>query len=241
MNIKTADVTFAANGDTDGDAGMGYLAQPDDGAAHPGVIVIQEWWGLDGHIRDVAERSAREGFVALAPDMYHGKIATEPDEARKLVMNMNRERALKDLLGSVAYLRGLPEVAPKKIGVTGFCMGGSLTLTIAAAAADDVAAAAPFYAGFRPPGEELAKIQAELFCAFGADDGGIPVDQVRSFEETLRQQGKNAVVKVYEGAPHSFFDRSFAEWKDAGADSWHRILDFIASHSAGHSQLGTPA
>jgi carboxymethylenebutenolidase len=95
-DIKTANITFPANGVD----GMGYLARPGDGGKHPGVIVIQEFWGLDGHIRDIAERFAREGFVALAPDLYHGNFATEPDEARKLAMNMNREQAVKDLLGA---------------------------------------------------------------------------------------------------------------------------------------------
>jgi carboxymethylenebutenolidase len=192
------------------------------------VIVIQEWWGLDGHIRDIADRFAREGFVALAPDMYHGKFATEPDEARKLVMNMNREQAQKDLLGSVAYLRSLPGVAPRKFGVIGFCMGGSLTLNIAIAAPDEIAAAAPFYAGFRPPADELAKIEAELFCAFGADDGGIPLDQVKAFEDTLRAQGKNAVVKVYEGAPHSFFNDTKESYRpDAAKDAWQHTLNLF--------------
>jgi carboxymethylenebutenolidase len=207
---------------------MGYLAQPDDGGTHPGVIVIQEWWGLDGHIRDIADRFAREGFVALAPDMYHGKFATEPDEARKLVMNMNRDQAQKDLLGSVAFMRSLAQVTPKKFGVIGFCMGGSLTLNIAIAAPAEIAAAAPFYAGFRPPAEELAKIEAEMFCAFGAEDGGIPLDQVKAFEGTLRSQGKNAVVKVYEGAPHSFFNDTKESYREAAAkDAWQHSLDLF--------------
>src|SRR3990172_1151918 len=223
MDIRTKDVVFPANGIE----GSGYLARPDDAGTHPGVIVIQEWWGLDGHIKDIAERFAREGFVALAPDMYHGKIATEPDEARKLAMALNREQALKDLQGSVRYLQGLAEVAPEKLGCVGFCMGGSLTLALAASTAD-VAAAAPFYAGFRPGAAELAKIEAELFCAFGADDGGIPLDQVRAFEETLLSQGKRAVVKVYEGAPHSFFNDTKESYRPAAAqDAWEHALDLF--------------
>ena len=126
--IKSSDIEYGANGER----GSGYLARPDDGdthgAPHPGVIVIQEWWGLDAHIRDVADRFAREGFVALAPDLYHGKTASEPDEARKLAMNLNRERAAADLAGAVRYLLDLPNVAPKKAGCIGFCMGGSMTL-----------------------------------------------------------------------------------------------------------------
>ena len=218
--IKTSDITYEANGD----AGMGYLAEPGDGAPHPGVIVIQEWWGLDAHIRDVTERFAREGFVALAPDMYRGKVASEPDEARKLVMNMNRERAIKDLQGSVQYLLNSSLVAPKKVGVIGFCMGGSLTLAIAAAN-PAVAAAAPFYAGMTPPAEQLANIEAELFCAFGADDGGIPIEKVRELESTLRDSGKNAVVKVYEGAPHSFFNDTKDSYRpEAAKDAWVQSL-----------------
>jgi carboxymethylenebutenolidase len=222
-DIKTSDITFGSNGE----AGMGYLAQPDDGAAHPGVIVIQEWWGLDGHIRDIADRFAGEGFVALAPDMYHGKVATEPDEARKLVMSMNRERAIADLQGAVQYLLDSTSVAPKRIGCIGFCMGGALTLSIAAAN-PNIAAGAPFYAGMMPPAEHLANIQAELFCAFGADDGGIPIEKVRTFESTLRDLGKNAVVKVYEGAPHSFFNDTKDSYRPAAAaDAWEHSLDLF--------------
>src|SRR3954465_10241226 len=121
-DIRTESVSFASNGDT----ANGYLAHPVGEGPFPAVVVIQEWWGLDGHIKDIAERFAREGFVALAPDLYHGSFATEPDEARKLVMNMNREQAIKDLTGSVKYLLDLAEVSPKKVGCIGFCMGGSM-------------------------------------------------------------------------------------------------------------------
>ncbi len=219
-DIKTSSITYPANGLD----GMGYLAQPDDGAPHPGVIVIQEWWGLDGHIKDIAERFAREGFVALAPDLYHGQFATEPDEARKLVMNMNRERALKDLTGAVRRLQGMGEVSPKRVGCIGFCMGGSMTLALAAAT-PDVAAAAPFYAGFQPGADEIARIQAEMFCAFGADDQGIPRDRVQAFEDTLKSTGRNAVVKVYDGAPHSFFNDTKESYRpDAARDAWSQSL-----------------
>ena len=218
--IKTASITFPANGI----GGTGYLAQPDDGATHPGVVVIQEWWGLDGHIRDVAERFAREGFVALAPDLYHGQVATEPDEARKLVMAMNRERAVKDCIGAVRHLQALVEVAPKRVGCVGFCMGGSMTLALAAAT-PDVAAAAPFYAGMQPPAEELARIEAEMFCAFGADDQGIPPERVQAFEGALRSTGRNAIVKVYDGAPHSFFNDTKPSYRpEAARDAWERTL-----------------
>ncbi|MBF6599058.1 MAG: dienelactone hydrolase family protein [Dehalococcoidia bacterium] len=221
--IETASVTFPANGIE----GMGYLARPGDGGAHPGVIVIQEWWGLDEHIKDVARRLAGEGFVALAPDLYHGECATEPDEARKLVMNMNREQAMKDLSGAVAHLRSLPEVAPKRLGCIGFCMGGSLTLALAVAS-PEIAAAAPFYAGMQPPPEQLATIEAEVFAAFGGDDGGIPLGNVRKFEQALSDGGRKAEVKVYPGAPHSFFNNTRPSYRmEAAQDAWAKALSLF--------------
>ena len=222
-DIRTESIEFPANGA----AASGHLARPDDSAPHPGVIVIQEWWGMDDHIKDVANRFAREGFIALAPDLYHGEVATEPDEARKLVMNMNREQAMKDLLGAVKRLQAVPEVSPKKIGCIGFCMGGSLTLALAAAT-PDIAAAAPFYAGFQPPADELAKIEAEMFCAFGADDGGIPMDNVRKFETTLKEKDCKATVKVYDDAPHSFFNDTKPSYRpDAAEDAWSNSLSLF--------------
>ncbi len=219
-DIVTAAVEYPANGMS----GMGYLARPDDGTAHPGVIVIQEWWGLDDHIKSIADRFAREGFVALAPDLYHGQFATEPDEARKLVMNMNREQAIKDLTGAVKHLQSIDAVAPKKVGCIGFCMGGSMTLALAAATRD-VAAAAPFYAGMQPGPDQIAKIEAEMFCAFGADDAGIPIENVQKFEAVLKDTGRNAVVKVYDGAPHSFFNDTRDSYRpDAAVDAWERSL-----------------
>lgn len=219
-DIRTESVTYPANGVE----GMGYLARPDDKAPHPGVVVIQEWWGLDEHIRDVTRRVASEGFIAVAPDLYHGEFAQEPDEARKLAMHMNREQAMKDVSGALHYLLAIPEVSPKKAGCIGFCMGGSLTLALAVAA-PEVAAAAPFYAGMQPPPDQLALIQAEIFAAFGADDGGIPIENVRKFEDALASHGKRAEVKVYEGAPHSFFNDTRPSYRaEAAADAWERSL-----------------
>src|SRR5947208_11088842 len=109
----TEDVQFPSNGHT----GMGYVARPEGAGPFPGVIVIQEWWGLEEHIKDVARRLAAEGFVALAPDLYHGTVATEPDEARKLVMSMQMDVAMGDIQGGIDYLKSLPDVAPKKVGV----------------------------------------------------------------------------------------------------------------------------
>src|SRR5688500_9132320 len=131
-------VSFAS----DGASCDGYLALPDSGSG-PGVIVIQEWWGLVDHIKNVADRFANEGFVALAPDLYHGKSASEPDEAGKLMMSLQLEDATKDMSGAVDYLLAHDKVQPKKVGCTGFCMGGAMTFQLALTKPID--AAVPFY------------------------------------------------------------------------------------------------
>jgi carboxymethylenebutenolidase len=139
-------------------------------------------------------------------------------------MAMNRERAIADLMGAVRALRDMPRVQPKRVGCIGFCMGGSMTLALAAATAD-VAAAAPFYAGMQPPAEQLARIEAEMFCAFGAEDGGIPMENVRKFEAALKSSDRKAVVKVYDGAPHSFFNDTKPSYRpDAAVDAWDNTL-----------------
>ncbi len=121
-----------------GDGGQGFLASPSGDGPFPGVIVVQEWWGLDAHIKDVAGRFAAEGFVALAPDLYHGKVAGEPDEAQKLMMSLDMNNASRELIKATEYLASQPSVAGRGIGTTGFCMGGGLALTLAPLAAGAV-------------------------------------------------------------------------------------------------------
>lgn len=219
-------VTFASNGAT----APGYLAKPDGSGPFPAVIVIQEWWGLEEHIKDIARRFAAEGFVALAPDLYHGVVATEPDEARKLVMGMQMDVAMRDIQGAISHLKALPEVGPKKVGVVGFCMGGSLTLR-AAIRSSDVGAAAPFYAGqVDAVFPDVDKIQAPMFAAFGADDGSIPLEKVDRFRDLLKEKGKQAEVKVYEGAPHSFFNDTRDSYRpEASRDAWQHVLSLFRS------------
>src|SRR5947209_5798467 len=141
--IRTESVTFRSNGDT----ANGHLAWPAGDGQFPAVVVIQEWWGLDDHIKDLTERMAREGFVALAPDLYHGQVATEPDDARKLVMALNMPIAMREIGGAIGYLSDLPVVEPKSVGVIGFCMGGRLSLTAASSGDERIGAAIAFYGG----------------------------------------------------------------------------------------------
>src|SRR3954469_5282942 len=133
-------IEFPSNGTT----GQGYLATPSSGSG-PGVVVIQEWWGLVPHIEDVCDRFAAEGFTALAPDLYHGESTTEPDEAGKLMMALNLDRAAKDLSASIDWLLASEDVRGDGIGVVGFCMGGGLALVVATQRPDAVQAVVPFY------------------------------------------------------------------------------------------------
>ena len=123
--IRTSHVDLKVNGD----GAYAYVAQPDDDAQHPGVVLIQEWWGIEPHICDLAQKLATEGFVVAVPDLYHGKIATEPDDAMKMVMLLrkNMERASKEIIGALETLKAMPNVEPKKLGLIGFCVGGTVT------------------------------------------------------------------------------------------------------------------
>ncbi|MGH9004028.1 MAG: dienelactone hydrolase family protein, partial [Acidimicrobiia bacterium] len=136
-------VEFPSNGTTV----VGYLATPEAGAG-PGLIVIQEWWGLVDHIKDLCDRFAAEGFTALAPDLYHGATTTEPDEAGRLMMGMNLERAARDMAGAVDHLAGHEAVRGQGVGVVGFCMGGGLALWLGTLRPDAVKAVVPYYESF---------------------------------------------------------------------------------------------
>ena len=211
-------VEFKSNGGTC----TGYLA----GTSGPGVIVIQEWWGLVPHITDIADRFAAEGFVALAPDMYHGEVTDEPDMAGKLLMSMNLATAGKDLSGAVDLLQ--ERTGRTKVGVTGFCMGGGLALMAACLRPDAIAAAAPFYGGMRPDTviewDNLAAVVEGHYAA--TDRGTAAPEAVKELEATLRAKGKNATFHVYPGTQHAFFNDTRPEVYAAAVakTAWDRTL-----------------
>ena len=217
-------VEFKSNGGTC----TGYLA----GTSGPGVIVIQEWLGLVPHITDIADRFAAEGFVALAPDMYHGEATDEPDLAGKLLMSMNLATAGKDLSGAVDLL--LERTGRTKVGVTGFCMGGGLALMAACLRPDAIAAAAPFYGGMRPDTviewDNLAAVVEGHYAA--TDRGTAAPEAVKELEATLRAKGKNATFHVYPGTQHAFFNDTRPEVYDAAVakTSWDRTLALFRAH-----------
>jgi carboxymethylenebutenolidase len=217
-------IEFKSNGGTC----TGYLA----GTSGPGVIVIQEWWGLVPHIKDIADRFAAEGFVALAPDMYHGEVTSEPDLAGKLLMSMNLATAGKDLSGAVDALQ--ERTGRIKVGATGFCMGGGLALMAACLRPDAISAVAPFYGGMRPDTviewDNLAAVVEGHYAE--TDRGTAAPEAVKELEATLRAKGKNATFHVYPGTQHAFFNDTRPEVYDAEVSqvAWDRMLALFREH-----------
>ena len=219
-------VEFPSNGTS----GQGYLAVPESGSG-PGVIVIQEWWGLVDHIKDVCERFAAEGFTALAPDLYHGEATTEPDEAGKLMMALNIDKAAKDMSGAVdevARRSGNPDGG---VGVVGFCMGGGLALMLGSQRGDKVKAVAPFYGlipwqGAQPDYTQMtAKVQGH----YAAEDDYFNPEAVKQLEKTLDSAGVQHEMFIYEDCDHAFFNDERPEVHDAeaAAQAWSRVTAFF--------------
>lgn len=217
----------------DGAAAPGYLAAPVLDRAVPGVVLIQEWWGIDEHIKDVAGRLAAEGFVVVAPDLYRGEVAREPSDARRLAMGLVQEVALADIQGAADYLSSLPSVEPKQVGVVGFCMGGGLAL-MAAYRGRGFGASVVFYGGgVRPTPAELQAVSAPILGLYGEADASIPVAQVRELERKLGELGKASEFKIYPGASHAFFNDTRPSYNpEAAADAWERTLAWLRQHLA---------
>lgn len=218
--------------DTDGETLMGYLAKPAGDGPFPGVIVIQEWWGLNDHIKDVARRFANEGYVALAPDLYHGVVTTEPDEARKQVMALDMAEAVKEIQRGVDYLQAQSFVAGPKVGVVGFCMGGGLVLQTALVE-DDMGAGVVFYGSPLSP-EQAAQVKAPILGQYGADDGGISVESVEQMHAAFTEAGIANDVTIYEGAPHAFFNDTRESYRpEAAKEAWQKALAWFQKYLQG--------
>ncbi len=224
--MASEEIEFKNNGGTT----RGYLSIPAQGSG-PGVIVLQEWWGLVPHIKDVADRFAAEGFVALAPDLYHGASTTSPDEAGKLMMALDIDRTEKDLRGAVNYLLGHKSVTSGTIGTVGFCMGGVLSL-YAAAKNPQVGACVIFY-GIHPKVQpDLENLQAPVLGLYAEKDSSVPPSAVRELEAKLKSLGKQAEMHIYPNTDHAFFNDTRPEVynPEAAADAWRRTLAFFRQH-----------
>ncbi len=227
LAIETSMVTFKGNGE---DA-PGYLARPKVAGNFPSVVVIQEWWGLDDHIKSVTERFAKRGFVALAPDLYRGVVAKEPSDAQRLVMQVQMNQALGDIQGAVDYLVAQDYVLPKKVGVVGFCFGGGIAMMMAYKG-KSVGAVVSFYgASANPTDDDLKAVSVPVLGLYGELDQSIPQDRIKHWEATLKQYGKINEMVTYKGAQHAFFNDTRPSYnKDAAEDAWPRTLAWFAKY-----------
>lgn len=203
---------------------MGYMAYDPEGLARPAVIVIQEWWGLNEHIKDVTRRFAAAGFVALAPDLYHGQVTTEPDEARKLAMALSTADAVAEIEAAAGYLRDQP-VVDGAVGVVGFCMGGGLVLQTAART-DAVDAAVSFY-GSPLSDREAEEVDAPVLSFLGTEDN-LPVSRLEAMHAAFEDNDLENEYHIYEGAQHAFFNDTRASYDpEAAADAWEKTLEWF--------------
>ena len=221
--MKGQRVEFPSNGHTC----QGYFSSPPTGTG-PAVVVIQEWWGLVPHIEDVVDRFAAEGFVTIAPDLYHGKTTKSPDDAGKMLMELDVERAHKEIAGAADFVLGRPECTSEKFGVVGFCMGGALA-QYEATLNPKVGAAVSFYGGFKKVPLDWANLNAPLLLIYGENDSGVPPSQGIELQKKLREMGKTVDAVVYSGANHAFFNDSRSEVynADAAADAWRRTIELF--------------
>jgi carboxymethylenebutenolidase len=228
MENSLQNVTFASNGST----AHGYLALPESGRG-PGVVVIQEWWGLTSHIADVTNRLAAEGFVALAPDLYGGSTTHDTGEAGKLMQALPVQRAARDLGGAVDYLLSHDAVTSSTIGAVGFCMGGGFVLVLAAQQGGKIGAAVPFYGALREQYPSFANLSAPLLGHFGEQDEFVPPDQVQALAATIEQQSGRAPDFRFYPAGHAFFnDENLLGTYDPeqAAKAWEATLAFLREH-----------
>lgn len=197
-------VDFPSNGGS----AQGWFAPSATGSG-PAVLVIQEWWGLVPHIKEVVDRFASEGFTALAPDLYHGEATIEPDEAGKLMMALNLEQAAKDLRGAIAYLKASDATSSEGVGVVGYCMGGGLALVVACNEPQDVVACAPYY-GLIPwegPAPDYSRLSGPVHGHYAENDEFFSPALAGALEKDLLETyGKDAVLKVHPGVDHAFFN-----------------------------------
>ena len=221
-------VTFPSNGGS----AHGYLATPASGRG-PGVVVVQEWWGLDDHIADVVDRLASEGFVALAPDLFGGRVAHDSDEAGRLMQQLPVEQAARDLGGAVDFLLQHEAVTSSTVGAVGFCMGGGFVLLLAAQQGEKVSAAVPFYGVGPAVPDTYNGVRAAVQGHYGERDDFYPVEQARAQEEQIHREAGVPVEFFYYAAGHAFHndkDKLGTYDPEAAELAWSRTVDFLRSN-----------
>jgi len=218
-----------------------YVAQPKEGGSYPGIVVLMEAFGLNDHIKKVTERIAQEGYVAIAPDLYHreSERLVPYSDLQKAVGIMNRlqdAKVMDDVGAAIAHLKSQSNVKAGAIGVTGFCMGGRFTYLAAAHYNKDVKAAVPFYPGGVPMGNpsplsRTGEIKCPIYLFFGGKDPLIPQEHVDKITAELTNKKVNFQIKVYPDATHGFFcDERPSYHPDSAKDAWEKLKSFFAQH-----------
>jgi carboxymethylenebutenolidase len=227
--------SFAADGKSvsyksGDDTVTGILYTPAGKGPFPALIVIHEWWGLNDWVKEQASKFADEGYVALAVDLYRGKVATTPDLAHELMRGVPDDRAARDLRSAFDYLASQPNVKKDRIGSIGWCMGGGYSLNVALLE-PTLAADVINYGHLATDTAELKKINAPILGIFGGQDRGIPPEDVKKFGASLDQLGKKVEVKIYPDAGHAFENPNNKQGYRAedAADAWTRTVAFLAS------------
>ncbi|MDO5743723.1 MAG: dienelactone hydrolase family protein [Micrococcaceae bacterium] len=218
-------VSFPSEGQT----AHGYLALPETGKG-PGVIVIQEWWGLTDHIRDVADRLASEGFVAMAPDLFGGSVAHDGEEAAEMMSKLPEDVGAKLLAGALDYLLGLDSVTSSTVGTIGFCMGGGFVLALAAQQGERISAAVPFYGVGQGVPESYTGVRAKIQGHYANEDSSYPVERAHAQEEQIRRESGAEVQFFYYDAPHAFHNDENPSGNyrpEAARVAWGRAVDFL--------------
>jgi carboxymethylenebutenolidase len=223
------EVEFEANGAT----AKGYLAEPE--SEGPGIVVLQEWWGLDDHIRNVCDRFAAEGYVTLAPDLFHGETTEQPDEGQQKMMAMNMDEAEKEMRGAVDYVAAHPKCTGD-VGTVGFCLGGGLSIWTATVN-DKVGAAVSFYYVMPHGKPDFSKLAGKpVLGHFGEDDDFIAPEDAKGLQQELNQAEAEAIFHFYEGAGHAFFaehNRIGTYHPEHAETSWDRTVEFLRRHLNG--------
>jgi carboxymethylenebutenolidase len=226
---KTQTVEFPSGKETIG----GFLAVPDKPGIYPGIIVVHEWWGLNDWVKEQTEKLAAQGYVALAVDLYRGKVAVEPSEAHELMRGLPQDRGLRDMQAAYDYLAARKDVKPGRIGTIGWCMGGGLALQFAIHQ-PRLGACVVNYGSLPTDPNDIQQILAPVLGNFGADDKGITPADVQAFDKTMKGLNRRIDVKIYPGAGHAFENPNNTNGyrPEAAADAWKRTLSFL------HNALG---
>lgn len=209
---------------------QGILYAPEGKGPFPALVVIHEWWGLNDWVKEQGSMLADQGYAALAIDLYRGKVATTPDEAHEIMRGVPEDRAARDLHAAVEFLKSQSIVKKDRIGSIGWCMGGGYSLNVALQE-PTLAAAVINYGHLAADATSLKKINAAVLGIFGGQDRGIPVDDVKKFEQTLKQQGNKVEIVIYPDAGHAFENpnNKTGYRADDAADAWKHTTSFLAS------------